>query len=131
MEKASNLVFVDSSVCAGFPSPAEGYTQDRINLNQLLVHNNAATFLVRVQGHSMRGAGIHHQDILIVDRSISVQNNYVVVAILNGEFTVKRFKQIGTQIFLVAEHPNFKPIQISENDDFSIWGVATYVIHQL
>lgn len=126
-----NLPLVDTSICAGFPSPAEGYTHDRINIHEFLVQNNAATFLVRVNGHSMLGAGIHHQDILVVDRSINPSNNHVVIAILNGQFTVKRLKKNQQKISLVAENPTYKPIEISESDDLIIWGVVTYVIHQL
>jgi len=118
-------------ISAGFPSPAEPDAADQLDLNQHLVTHPIATFFVRVFGNSMLGAGIHDGDLLIVDRALMPADNCVVVAILNGEFTVKRLKKTREQIILLPENKSAKPIPILPDDDFEIWGVATYVIHAL
>ncbi len=130
------LPFASESVSAGFPSPAEGDTEDNLDLNQHLIAHPAATFFVRVKGSSMIGAGIHNGDILIVDRALTAHNGTVVVAVLNGEFTVKRLCKRGESYLLIPEDQlpkqnAKKPIYITEEDQFEVWGVATYVIHSL
>lgn len=117
-------------VSAGFPSPAEDYIEQQINLNEHLIENPASTFLVRVSGNSMTGAGINNGDILIVDRSQRPKNNGIVIGVINGEFTVKRVSKSKAGLFLVPENPNYKPIKIEDCMDFSIWGVVTYIIHK-
>ncbi|MBI2743636.1 MAG: translesion error-prone DNA polymerase V autoproteolytic subunit [Chlamydiales bacterium] len=121
----------ESSVSAGFPCPAETSIDQTLDLNALLVTHPAATFFVRVQGNSMEGANIFSGDILIVDRSLEAVHGKVVVAILGGEFTVKRLHKRREKISLVAEHPDYKPIEISTASDFQVWGVVTHVIHQM
>ena len=118
-------------VAAGFPSPADDYMDKELDLNELVIKHPAATFYVRVEGHSMRDAGIHSGDILVVDRSLSPSSGKIIVAILNGEFTVKRLiiEEHGT-IVLRPENSNYPPIQVSPEADFQVWGVVTYVIHQ-
>jgi len=118
-------------VSAGFPSPADDYVDCRLDLNELLVKHPAATFFVRVAGESMIGAGIHHDDILVVDRSLEPVSGKVVIAVLNGELTVKRLlRQPGT-VRLVAENPKHPPIELTEESACEIWGVVTSVIHSL
>jgi DNA polymerase V len=118
-------------VVAGFPSPAADHSQKRIDLNDQLVRNKAATFLFKVKGDSMIGAGIYANDMLVVDRSIEPKHNNIVLAVLNNEFTVKRFYRRGGVVKLVAENLIYPPIVIKEGDDFSVWGVVTYNLHKL
>jgi len=124
------LPFCMSPVKAGFPSPAEDYIEHSLDLNQLLVRHPAATFFVRVEGDSMIDAGINEGDILVVDKSITSSHKKIVIAAVDGEFTVKRLFLENGNIFLYPENPNFKPIKIQENTDFEVWGVVTYVIHK-
>ncbi len=119
-----------SGVSAGFPSPAEDYIDRKLDLNELLIKNPAATFFVRVAGDSMIGAGIHHDDILIVDRSLEAASGRIVIAVYNGELTVKRLVRDKKSIRLVAENPAYSPLIIDEDNDCEIWGVVTSVIHQ-
>jgi DNA polymerase V len=123
------LPLLVGTIPAGFPSPAEGYL-DELNLNQLLIAHPAATFFIRVQGESMRGANIHSGDVLVVDRSLEPKNRDIIVAVLNGEFTVKRISIRGEQLFLTSENRAFSPIEVREGEDFQVWGVVTYVIHK-
>lgn len=117
-------------VSAGFPSPADDYIDRKLDLNELLIANPAATFFVRAAGDSMTGAGINHNDILVVDRSLEAANGKIVIAILNGELTVKRLLQTNATCKLAAENPSYPSIEINEDSDFQIWGVVTSVIHQ-
>lgn len=119
-----------SGVSAGFPSPAEDYIDRKLDLNELLIANPAATFFVRVAGDSMIGAGIHHDDILVVDRSQEATNGKIVIAVYNGELTVKRLVRDKDTIKLVPENPNYAPLIIDDDNGCEIWGVVTSVIHQ-
>lgn len=130
-EKSFELPLFLESVSAGFPSPADDYMEGKLDLNDLLVRNPAATFFVRVTGDSMTGAGIHSGDILVVDRSLQPKDGSVVIAVLNGELTVKRLTYLGRKVFLYPENPAFKPIEIKELMDFEVWGVVTNVIHSV
>ena len=127
--KSLKLDLFLSPVPAGFPSPASDYIDKSIDLNEILIKNKVATFLVRALGDSMIEAGIFSGDILIIDKSITPSNKNIVVAILNGEFTVKRFVKDGNKIFLQPENKKYKNVEISDEDDFKIWGVVTFVIH--
>lgn len=119
-------------VPAGFPSPAQDYIEDVLDLNEYLIQHPAATYFIRVEGCSMINAGIHPDDILIVDRSLEASSNKIVIAVLDGELTVKRlFIDKFGNYFLMPENPDFKPIRINENTAFSIWGVVTNVIHKV
>ena len=124
-----NMPYFENGVSAGFPSPAEDHMHSKIDLNNLLIENPSATYYVRVNGDSMLGAGILSGDLLIVDRSIEVTNNCIVVAHLDGEFTVKRMKKIKNKIFLHAENNNYKPIEITKEIDFELFGVVAHAIH--
>lgn len=119
------------SVPAGFPSPAQDYSNTKIDLTQLLIRDELATFIVRVSGDSMEGAGIFDGDELIVDRSIEPQDGHVVVAIVDGEMTVKRLRITTTGVTLQAENAQYPDVEVSELSDLMIWGVATTCLHHL
>ncbi|MEA3546544.1 MAG: translesion error-prone DNA polymerase V autoproteolytic subunit [Thermodesulfobacteriota bacterium] len=120
-----------SGVSAGFPSPADDYIDRDLDLNDHLITNPAATFFVRVAGDSMTGAGINNNDILIVDRSVAPISGKIVIAVINGELTVKRLIKNETSCRLVAENPDFSDIEITGEMELEIWGVATSAIHEL
>jgi DNA polymerase V len=119
------------TVPAGFPSPAADHTEERIDLNKQLIRNKAATYIFRVKGDSMTGAGIYEGDALLVDRSMDPKHNHIVVAQLNNEFTVKRLYRRGGVVKLMAENPIYPARLIKEEDDFVVWGVVTNNIHKL
>lgn len=124
------IPLVSSHVKAGFPSPADDHMERSLDLNEHLVKNPASTFFVRVQGDSMRDAGISSGDILIVDRSVEAKDRQIVVAMLDGEFTVKRLRKRAGGVFLEAENNAYPPIEVGENQELVIWGAVTFVIHQ-
>ena len=119
-----------ATVQAGFPSPADDHMDKALDLNEHLVSNPASTFFVKAKGDSMKDAGIQSGDLMIVDRSITPKDRQIVVAMLDGEFTVKRLRRRNGQVFLVAENREFPPIEITEDQELVIWGVVTFVIHQ-
>jgi len=118
-------------VPAGFPSPADDHLEARIDLNQQYIKHPAATFFVKVQGHSMIGAGIHNGDMLVVDRSLEAQSGSIVIAVVNGELTVKRLLLNDDKVWLWPENPEYQPVQIKEGMELHIWGVVAHVIHSL
>lgn len=120
-----------SPIHAGFPSPAEDYIEKQLDLNEHLIKNPAATFILKAAGLSMINAGIFPGDLLIVDRSLEAVHNKIVVAVLNGEFTVKRLHKHHGRITLVAENPDFPAITIPDDADFEIWGVVAHVLHSV
>ena len=117
-----------SPVVAGFPSPADDHIDQGIDLNKLLIKNPPATFFVRVDGDSMINAGIVTGDVLVVDRSKRPRHSNIVIAAVNGEFTVKRFCRRGRVIELVAEHPDYPTITVTESHELEIVGVVTGVV---
>lgn len=119
-----------SRVQAGFPSPAGDHLEDHLDLNKHLIHHQESTFFVRAQGESMLNAGIHPGDILVVDKSLVAKNGKVVIAVVDGEFTVKRLQNHKGVITLKAENPEFEDIKIKDGSELIIWGVVTSVIHQ-
>ena len=125
------LPLFTGKVAAGFPSPADDYVEKNLDLNELLVQKPAATFFVRSQGESMLGAGIHPNDILIVDRSLEAVSGKVVICAINGELTVKRLERVNDQWQLKAENPAYADIVIHDELELVIWGVVTNVIHSL
>lgn len=127
---SSNPLYL-SSIPAGFPSPAEDFLEKRLDLNDYLIKNHPATFLIRVSGESMTNAGIFDGDLLVVDRSVEAVDGKVILGVLNGEFTVKRLQKKGKEIFLIPENPGFKPIKVTDEMDFRVWGVVTFAIHKL
>jgi DNA polymerase V len=120
-----------SGVSAGFPSPAVDYEEGKLDLNKHLIRNPAATFFVRVNGDSMIGAGIHTSDLLVVDRSLEPADKSVVIAVVDGELTVKRIRIRKGKITLEPENENYPTQQITECVEFEVWGVVTNVIHAL
>ena len=125
------LPLFTGKVAAGFPSPADDHVEKTLDLNELLVQKPAATFFVRAEGESMLGAGIHPNDILIVDRSIEPVPGKIVICALNGELTVKRLARRNGQLVLAAENPEYPDIAIHKDIDMVIWGVVTNVIHSV
>ncbi len=124
------IPLVWSKIRAGFPSPAEDYVESGLDLNEFLIQRPSSTFIVRVEGHSMILAGIFHGDHLIVDRSIEAAHGNIILAVVNGEFTVKRLVKNSQGISLLAESRNFSTIRITEGMEFEVWGVVTSVIHK-
>ena len=118
-------------VSAGFPSPAEDYLDKALDLNDLLVAHPAATFYLRASGDSMRGAGIHTGDILVVDRALEPTSGRVVIAAVDGELTVKRLRRKDGRLFLMPENPDYAPLEVQPEASFEIWGVVAFVIHRL
>jgi DNA polymerase V len=129
-DRQGNPLFLES-ISAGFPSPADDYVQDFLDLQRLVVKNPAATFFLKVSGDSMRDAGINDGDLLVVDRSKPASSGKVVIASWNGELTVKRLKLRSGRIFLVPENPDYPELDVTDNEDTVIWGVVTYVVHRL
>lgn len=123
-----NLPFFQS-VAAGFPSPADDYLEERLSLDEHLIKNPSTTFFVKVQGHSMSRAGMYDGDIIVVDRSLKAKLGNIIVAIIDGEFTVKRLIRKQGQYFLHPEHPDYPDIPIPKGASFMVWGVVTYTIH--
>jgi DNA polymerase V len=128
--KVCPLPLFISAIQAGFPSPADDYIEKALDLNELVIQRPAATFYVRVQGDSMQNAGIFSGDILVVDRSLTAQNKNIIVAVLEGEFTVKRLVFQTDGMYLFAENPAYSPIKLNPEACFEVWGVVTYVIHK-
>lgn len=129
--RALLLPLFSGKVAAGFPSPADDYIEKTLDLNELLVQKPAATFFVRAEGESMLGAGIHPNDILVVDRSLKPVSGKIVICALNGELTVKRLKSDRGVMVLAAENPAYADIIINADMDVVIWGVVTNVIHSV
>jgi DNA polymerase V len=120
-----------SPVHAGFPSPAGDYTEQTLDLNELVISNPTATFYVRVAGDSMKDACIEEGDILVVDRSLHAAPNAIVIALLTGAFTVKRLDLPGKHVFLLPANRLYKPLKVSEHLEFQVWGVVTYCIRKV
>ena len=118
-------------VPAGFPSPATDYIEGSLDLNDYVVKHKASTFFLRVEGLSMTGAGIFPDDVLVVDKALEPTNNRIVIAVLDGELTVKRLRIEPDCYLLLPENDDFQPIRITEESDFNVWGVVTFVVHKL
>ncbi|KTC75996.1 DNA polymerase V [Legionella birminghamensis] len=124
------LPLYSCKVKAGFPSPADDYIEANLNLNEFLIRHPSSTFLLTASGDSMKDAGIHNGDLLIVDSSLEPAHGKIVIAALNGELTVKRLSRMNGQVQLLPENDSFPPIDITDSHDLVIWGVVTHVIHQ-
>jgi len=122
---------VSGSVVAGFPSPAEQYQEQALDLNELLVRRPAATFFVKVQGDSMTGAGIRDGDLLVVDRSLRPASGDVIIACVDGEFTVKTYRRGRGGVRLEAANPAYPPIRFAGEMELRVFGVVTAVVHRL
>jgi len=131
ISKSVKVALVGSPIHAGFPSPAEDYVDLSIDLNKELIKNPSATFLARVKGLSMKDAGIQENDILVVDKSLEPYNKCIAVCFIDGEFTLKKLKIERKCIYLMPANEDFKPIKITELNDFQIWGIVTYIIKKV
>lgn len=129
--KGYQLPLYGSKIAAGHPAPTDDHIDQQLDLNEYLIKNPAKTFLVKVSGLSMLDAGIHENDILIVDRSISPTDGKIVVAAVDGQLTVKRIMHKDNKLYLMPENQNFHPIEIKEGNEIHIWGVVTNVIHSV
>jgi DNA polymerase V len=127
------LPLIYSGVQAGFPSPADDHVDARLDLNEHLIRHPAATFFVRAIGDSMIGAGIHSGDLLVVDRAIKATDGRVVIAVMDGECTVKRYRTNGprSRPWLEAANPAFPDVQVLDGQELRVWGVVTSVVHAL
>ncbi len=128
-----SIPLAQSSVRAGFPSPAQDYMGEEIDLNRVLVRHREATFYVRVSGESMTDAGILDGDLAVVDKELQAQDGDFVIAFVDGEFTIKEFRMDSSGDFgwLVPWNPNYPKIRVDASNQLIIWGVVTYVIHGL
>ncbi len=126
----STLPLFSNSVAAGFPSPADDHLEGRLDLNEHLIKHPTATFFLRVSGDSMIGAGIHDNDILVIDRSVEPHHGKIVIAVVDGEFTVKRLIRKNGRVLLMPENEAYAPIEITDEHDLLIWGVVTGLTRQ-
>jgi DNA polymerase V len=116
---------------AGFPSPAEDYVEPGLDLNEHLIQHKEATFIVRVRGYSMINAGIYDGDELIVDRALTAADGNVVVAVIDGELTIKRLRRTTDGYKLCAENPAYPDIELRSGQELQVWGVVTRVLHKV
>ena len=124
------LPYFSEKVPAGFPSPAQDYSEQHLDLNEYLVSHPDSTFLVRATGESMTGAGIFNNDLLIVDRAIQAKPGDIVVANYLNELLVKRLIKLDCKLFLKSEHKNYPLIEVKENDQLIVFGVVSFCIHK-
>ncbi len=127
-ETEVSIPYSGALINAGFPSPAEDFMEGAIDLNKSLIQNPETTFCARARGESMKDIGIFSGDLLIIDKSLEPAHNKIAVCFIDGEFTVKRIKVSQGLVWLVAENPAFKPIKITEENDFIVWGIVVHVI---
>lgn len=127
------LPFISSGLVAGFPSPAQDYIEQSIDLNKELIKNPTTTFFGRVTGESMKDAGINQGDVIIIDKSLEISNNKIAVCYIDGEFTVKKVKidKKKNEILLMPANKDFQPIKITAQNDFLVWGIVTYIIKKV
>ena len=123
------IPLLSDSVSAGFPSPADDYTEENIDLNEHLISNPFSTFFLRVKGESMLNAGIKDKDLIIVDKSLRAKPGDIVIAMIDGEFTIKRLSIKNNELYLKAENHNYPDFNFKNNIDVQIWGVVIYSIH--
>jgi DNA polymerase V len=132
--KQSKKIFLpiySSTVHAGFPSPADDYMDAKIDLNEHFISRPSSTFLACVEGDSMTGVGIIPKDYIIVDRSEPVKDGSIVLATIDSEFTLKRYRKIKGRVFLIPENPKYQPIEIKGEMQFEVWGVVVGVTRKL
>ncbi|WP_296634459.1 translesion error-prone DNA polymerase V autoproteolytic subunit [Polaribacter sp.] len=144
MDITSNLIFfkpektphegallIDTGISAGFPSNTEDIVGEKISLDESLIKNKNTTFYAKVRGQSMINAGLNHDDLLVIDRSLEPVDKKIAVCYIDGEFTVKRLRVKNDEIWLQPENPNYPIINITEDNDFMIWGIVTNVIKKV
>jgi len=124
------LPLAGSPVSAGFPSPAEDYIEMALDLNKELIKHPAATFYARVKGSSMIDAGIADGDLLIIDKALEPKDGDIAVCFIDGEFTLKRLALKEDGLYLMPANAEFKPIRITEENDFLVWGMLAYIVHK-
>jgi DNA polymerase V len=129
--RAATVPLMASPAACGFPSPADDYLDRPLDFNELLIVNPDATFAVRIVGESMTGVGLFPGDIAIVDRAMTAVDGSIVLALLAGEFTIKRYRKKGARTWLQAENPAFENIEINEDSGFEVWGVIAKSIRML
>lgn len=122
------LPLASSGISAGFPSPAGDYMELSIDLNQELIRNPAATFYGHVSGDSMQELGIDDGDLLVIDKSLEPRNGNIAVCFIDGEFTLKKIRIEKKAVWLMPANPKYTPLQITESNDFMVWGIVTYTI---
>jgi len=127
--KTFKIPLLTESVSAGFPSPADDYTEENIDLNEHLISNPFSTFFLRVKGDSMINAGIKDNDLIIVDKSLIAKPGNIVIAMIDGEFTIKRLSIKKDELYLKAENHNYPDFRFKNHIDVQIWGVVIYSIH--
>lgn len=130
-ESNLDMPYISSGIKAGFPSPAADFDGTRVSIDQIVVKNALATFYAKANGNSMTGAGIDDGDILVIDKSIEPQDGKIAVCFIDGEFTVKRIKVQENSLHLLPENKLFEPIEITQENDFIIWGIVTFVVKKL
>ena len=118
------------AVPAGFPSPADDYLDMDLNLHDYLVQNPSATFCVKAIGDSMIDAGIESSDVMVIDRALTPKNNDIILAVVDGEFTVKHIKKSNDELYLMPANENYRPMKITTEMNFQVWGVVTFIIHK-
>jgi DNA polymerase V len=122
------LPLIDTGISAGFPSPADDFLGDVIDLNKALIKHPATTFCGRVKGNSMKDLGIHDGDLMIIDKSLEPRNGAIAVCFIDGKFTVKKIKIEENCCWLIPANEEYSPIKITADNDFIIWGIVTNVI---
>ena len=127
----ASIPLMSHKASCGFPSPADDYLDRPLDFNELLVANPAATFAVRVGGDSMINAGLYPDDIAVVDRSLTARDKSIILALVDGEFTIKRYRKKGSQVWLQAENPSYGDIKITEETAFEVWGVIKHSVRML
>ena len=127
--KRFRIPLLNDSVSAGFPSPADDYTEENIDLNEHLISNPFSTFFLRVKGDSMINAGIKDKDLIIVDKSLTARPGNIIIAMIDGEFTIKRLSIKNNELYLKSENHNYPDFRFKNHIDVQIWGVVIYSIH--
>lgn len=126
-----SLPFIENTISAGFPSPAEDYLENGIDLNKELIRHPSTTFFGRVKGDSMCEAGIYEDDILVIDKSLDARNDDIAVCFIDGEFTLKRIRKEKDVVILIPANAKYKPITVTADNDFLIWGIVTSIIRKI
>lgn len=125
----TNVIFL-GTVSAGFPSPADDWRENQLNLHDLVVQHSLSTYFMKIAGDSMSGACLHAGDIIVVDRALTASHKKIVVARLGDRFTVKRLWMMPPRMYLRPENPRYQPLEVTNHPDFEVWGVVTYIVQK-
>ena len=128
IDSVLKLLHIKQGISAGFPSPADDFINTSIDLNKELIKNPSATFYGKVEGDSMKDAGIDHGDLLVIDKSLEPRNGKIAVCYIDGQFTIKKIKIEKNCCWLLPANENYSPIKVTEENDFIIWGIVIHVI---